>query len=234
MLLDLTNCGTEKRRLLSDFLADNEIPFNPMVKTRTGVDYADLCSSVGAVQLNPLRWNLPDRQRWASPVSGFGYAAGLAREAKGLQMPTDEEFRAQYLCTPKSEHACLVDAMLNATNMSRQYLEELHSEDLVWLARNKKLHNSLWRPLQKLLDSCAPADYSEVQRLRFLELRGACREYWKDHHGGPCPVRHERVEVMTRSGSTSVGWPEGYVWHWTGPMTDSPSSIDVLFWRKAD
>lgn len=57
---------------------------------------------------------------------------------------------------------------------------------------------------------------------------------WIDHNGGPCPVRHEEVEVYCRgfhSNVTKRCWPEAVNWHWNRPGVDA-TPIDVLKWRR--
>lgn len=61
---------------------------------------------------------------------------------------------------------------------------------------------------------------------------------WIDHNGGPCPVRHEEVEVLMRSQFDHLRhpspyrcWPEAVNWHWGRPGVDA-TPIDVLKWRR--
>lgn len=67
-------------------------------------------------------------------------------------------------------------------------------------------------------------------------------EAWKPHYGGPCPVRHDEVEVELRGDfkpgadleTRSVkrrGMPEAFNWHWGRPGTPT-TRIDVLNWRR--
>lgn len=59
------------------------------------------------------------------------------------------------------------------------------------------------------------------------------KEPRKPHYGGPCPVSHEEVEVVLRSGEVRRGMPEGFVWGWSAPDR-LHSSNDVLQWARVD
>lgn len=133
-----------------------------------------------------------------------------------LRSATD--FAEQYQCTPVSTVKKVIDTLLNETNYSRDYLEEHSLKSLLDVLREYPQHRDLYRELRKHINSL-PEEPNE----------------WIKHDGGPCPVRHEKVEVVTRSmfgtKQTRVAMPESFNWHWGRPGVDA-TPIDVLQWRK--
>lgn len=136
-----------------------------------------------------------------------------------------KDFAEQYQCTPVPTVKKVIDTLLNETNFSRDYLQELPLHRLLDVLREYPQHRDLYRELRRHVNSL-PKEPNE----------------WIKHGGGPCPVRHEEVEVYMRSqynansldfaGATPRrAMPESFNWHWGRPGVDA-TPIDVLQWRK--
>lgn len=128
-----------------------------------------------------------------------------------------KDFAEQYQCTPVSTVKKVIDTLLNESNFTRDYLQELPLHRLLDVLREYPQHRDLYRELRKHVNSLPESD-------------------WIKHDGGPCPVRHEEVEVVTRSmygtKQTRVAMPENFNWHWGRPGVEDATPIDVLQWRK--
>jgi len=126
-----------------------------------------------------------------------------------------EEWLEQYTTTPRPTRDVVIDALLNnAETLSRQFLTDMSNAQLLDMAKAQKIDTGLIHALRRLVDEAPPQ--------------------WIDHNGGPCPVRHEEVEVYCRgfhSNVTKRCWPESVNWHWNRPGVDA-TPIDVLKWRR--
>lgn len=136
-----------------------------------------------------------------------------------------KDFAEQYQCTPVPTVKKVIDTLLNETSYSREYLEEHSLKNLLAVLREYPQHRDLYRELRRHINNL-PEEPNE----------------WIKHDGGPCPVRHEEVEVYTRSqykvstqdfavGLPRRAMPESFNWHWGRPGVDA-TPIDVLQWRK--
>lgn len=128
-----------------------------------------------------------------------------------------KDFAAQYQCTPVSTVKKVIDTLLNESSYSRDYLQELPLKELLFALRQYPQHRDLYRELRRHINNLPETNE------------------WIKHDGGPCPVRHEEVEVVTRSmfgtNTSRRAMPESFNWHWGRPGVDA-TPIDVLQWRK--
>lgn len=128
---------------------------------------------------------------------------------------TRDEWLEQYTQTPRPTREVVIEQLLPIIKCSREFLHHQTDKQLLTLAKEHKIDSGLRFALERLI--------------------GEARQVWIRHDGGPCPVRHEEVEVKTRGSVTGPRrcWPESVNWHWGRPGVDA-TPIDVLHWRRVD
>lgn len=218
-------------------------PAASCLSTATGADLDRIATTRGATRTEGetdevFRQRIRDTHNLSKATRHIGFNPLLAAPYEGTRynkddLPTDpyagmtftgtfelskmtpETFREQYECTPRSAHQELVDALLKSyAKLDRRELEALTDRELLRMVETH-MH--------------VPAEL-----VRALKRQVAMQpDPWTQHDGGPCPVRHEEVEVQTRGSVTGPRrcWPESVNWHWGRP--GSPTTpIDVLRWRR--
>lgn len=221
LVIDMSALSVDKRKMVVDYLQDNEVPITWAGNVNPQMDiYAEVAKELNSLPTAPLKnWGTPDRFVGKHPALAAPYTSSIPPEV------FDDFIEA--VCQG-AEQAGIPRRLLG--------FDLAEGRDRTATAEEEAYLVELLRRSPKFMTE---EDFREQYMCDFKPDPKA----WIPHHGGPCPVSHDEVEVELRGDhrpgkdveTRSVkrrGMPESFIWQW-GRLQDPTSRNDVLNWRPA-